>query len=56
MRDLIKIVNDSGYTASIAKANFAASAESLKRTNEITKWKRLFVVSLTLTIPVVIIR
>jgi Cu+-exporting ATPase len=52
-RDIVKAVQDVGYSANIATEDI--DAERLARTQEIQKWKNRFVVSLILTLPVFVL-
>lgn len=55
VRDVIQMINDYGYQASIPE-NPENQIESLQRNKEIQKWRRDFYISLALTIPVVMIK
>jgi Cu+-exporting ATPase len=52
-RDIVKAVQDVGYSANIATEDI--DAERLARTQEIQKWKNRFVVSFILTLPVFVL-
>lgn len=55
VRDIIEAIDDAGYKASIPSRDLNSSAEALKRTKEIKKWKREFLISAFLTLPVFLI-
>lgn len=55
IRDIAEKIDDIGFSATLSDAHSASSVaqvESLKRTEEARKWRRLFLLSLLFSVPV----